>query len=187
MEQNPAARRLLAERRSVPAKTMTGPGPDADQLDAILTIAARVPDHRMVEPFRFVVLEGEGKGAFANVLRGAPSAPEDKRGKAADLYERAPLAVVVVSSPDAQHKTPVWEQELTAGAACQNMLTAAHAEGFGAQWLTGWPAYDDTAGRALGLGPHERVAGVIFIGTPTVMPDERKRPDLSRIVSRYGA
>ena len=177
---------LLSRRRSVPAKTMTGPGPDAAQTRDLLRLAARVPDHRMLEPFRFVVFEGAGLAAFADTLRSAPTAPEDKRDKAADLYANAPLVVGVISSVDAEHKTPVWEQELTAGAACQNLVVAATAQGWGAQWLTGWPAYDDTVRDALAMGPHERVAGFVFVGTPTVLPEDRKRPDLDRIVTRWG-
>ena len=176
---------LLATRRSVPAKTMTGPGPDAEQTDELLRIAARVPDHRMLEPFRFVVLEGVGLDRFADLLRTAPTAPEGKRGKAADLYARAPLVVGVIASVDPEHKTPVWEQELTVGAACQNLIVAAHAQGWGAQWLTGWPAYDETVAEALSVGPNERLAGFVFIGTPGVRPDDRKRPDLDEIVTRW--
>lgn len=176
---------LLSERRSVPAKAMTGPGPTPAQTDELLRIAARVPDHRMLEPFRFVVLEGAGKDAFADVLAKAPTAPEDKREKAAKLYARAPLVVGVISSVDPEHKTPAWEQELVAGAVCQNLLVAAAAQGWGAQWLTGWPAYDETVAGAIGLGPNERVAGFIFVGTPNARPEERKRPDLSRIAERW--
>lgn len=184
---SPDTLRLLAARRSVPAKAMTGPGPSREQADEILRLAARVPDHRMLEPFRFVVLEGAGKARFAGLLRGAPTAPEGKAEKAASLYERAPLVVAVVSSVDPEHETPVWEQELTAGAACQNLLIAAHAQGWGAQWLTGWPAYDRTVAEALRLGPHERVAGFIFVGTPTARPDDRRRPDMDAIVTGFPA
>ena len=175
----------LANRRSVPAKTMTGPGPDAAQRDEILRIAARVPDHRMVEPFRFIVFEEEGKARFANELRRAPGAPERKGEGTAAMVERVPLVVAVVSSPDTDHETPVWEQELTVGAVCQNLVAAATAQGWAAQWLTGWSAYDAGIGRALGLGPNERIAGYFFVGTATVRPDERPRPDMDRIVSLF--
>lgn len=176
---------FLSHRRSVPAKTMTGPGPDADTVRTILRLGARVPDHRMMEPFRFVVLEGEGKDCFADVLANADGVSGGDRAKAATLYADTPLVICVVSRVDRTHKTPVWEQELTAGAACQNVLLAAGAAGFGAQWLTGWPAYNTSVARALDVGPNERVAGMIFIGTPTVLPEDRKRPDLGEVVTYF--
>ena len=182
---SPDTLRLLSNRRSVPAKVMTGPGPDDQQVDEILRIAARVPDHRMLAPFRFVVLAGEGKGRFAEVLRTAPTAPEGKRDKAARLYERAPVVIGVVASVTEGHKTPVWEQELTVGAACQNLIVAAEAQGWAVQWLTGWPAYDETVRDALSLSAHERMAGFFFVGSSDMVPDDRKRPALSEVVTRY--
>ena len=182
---SPDTLRLLSNRRSVPAKVMTGPGPDDAQVDEILRIAARVPDHRMLAPFRFVVLTGQGKADFAEVLRTAPTAPDGKRDKAANLYERAPVVVGVVASVTEGHKTPVWEQELTVGAACQNLIVATEAQGWAVQWLTGWPAYDKTVRGALSLLENERMAGFFFIGSSDVVPDDRKRPELSEIVTRY--
>ena len=184
---SPDTLRLLATRRSVPAKTMTGPGPDEAQTEELLRLAARVPDHRMLAPFRFVVLAGAGKDAFAEMLSTAPTAPEGKAEAAAGMYARAPLVVGVIASPTLGHKTPVWEQELTVGAACQNLIVAAEAQGWAAQWLTGWPAYDETVRGALVLGEHERIAGFIFVGSSEVRPDDRPRPDLAEIVTRWSA
>lgn len=182
---SPDTLRLLSSRRSVPAKVMSGPGPDDAQTDEILAIAARVPDHRMLAPFRFVVLAGEGKTRFAQTLRTTPTAPEGKRDKAAALYGRAPVVIGVVASLTEGHKTPVWEQELTVGAACQNLIVAAEAQGWAVQWLTGWPAYDETVRDTLSLGDNEKIAGFFFVGSSDVIPDDRKRPELSEIVTRY--
>lgn len=182
--------RLLAERRSGNAKAMTGPGPTPEQADALLRLAARVPDHRMIAPFRFVVFEGEARARFGERLRAAkaaaePGADEAALAEAAGLFLRAPLVIAVVSSPDTDHKTPVWEQELTAGAACQNLLIAAAALGYAAQWLTGWPAYDESVRSALALEPAERVAGYFYLGTSTADVPERPRPDMDAIVTRW--
>lgn len=182
---------LLATRRSAPAKAMTEPGPSPDQLDELLAIAARVPDHRAMAPFRFVVFEGEGRAAFGDVLKRAGEASEavgaKKGAKTADLFERAPTCVAVISRVDPNHKTPEWEQVLTAGAVCQNLLIAASAAGFAGQWLTGWSAYDDTVHAALGMDEAERVAGWIFLGTSPAEPTERERPALAEIATRYAS
>ncbi len=189
--QSEAFLHMLRSRRSTPADFLTEPGPAADQLADILTIAARVPDHRRVVPFRFVVFEGDDRAAFGEVLKQSfvatnPYADDAKAQFEANRFLRAPTVVAVVSSPDDTHRTPLWEQQLCVGAVCQNMLLAASAHGFAAQWLTEWYAFDDAVGRAAGLKPHERFAGFVYIGTATEEPKERGRPDMGSIVSRYG-
>jgi len=183
---------MLRTRRSTPADFLGGGrGPDAAALHDILTIAARVPDHRRVVPFRFIVFEGAARTAFGAVLRRTfLAANPDADGAKADYEEarflRAPAVIAVVSSPDKSHRTPVWEQELCAGAVCQNMLLAASAHGFAAQWITEWYAYDEAVSDALGLKADERVAGFIYIGAATEPPKERGRPDMDSIISRFG-
>lgn len=181
---------MLRLRRSTPADFMTEPGPGDETLRAILTIAARAPDHRRVTPFRFVVIKGEGGEKFGRILREAylknePDAEQGRIEYEQNRFLRAPVVVAVVSSVDPSHKTPEWEQILTAGAVCQNMLLAASAHGFAAQWLTEWYAYDENVCAALGLGADERIAGFIYLGSAQEHPKERARPDLDAIVSCY--
>jgi len=181
----------LSTRRTVPAARLVAPAPSEDELTHILTVAARVPDHGKLAPWRFIVMEGDARIRFVDRLmeiwRGnnpdaADEAAAVERGKRAG----APTVVVVVSRAGEHPKIPVWEQEQSAGAVCMNMIHAAHASGYAAQWLTGWPTYDANAATLLGLEPGERVAGFIHIGTPVEAPVERDRPDLSAIVTRWG-
>ena len=172
----PEVLRFLALRRSTSASTLTTPAPDADQLADLLRLATRVPDHGKLTPWRFIILEGAGKVAFAESLdalardRGDPLLS----AKLAKL-KIPPLAVVVVSSPKPA-AIPQWEQQLSAGAVCQTLVTAALAMGFGANWITDWYSYDPDATAILGLSETERVAGVILLGTPREPPLERERP-----------
>jgi len=181
---------MLRLRRSCPADMLGEPGPDAAVLEAILAIAARAPDHRRVTPFRFVVFEGDARARFGAVLKAAfvedqPEAEASKAEYEAARFLRAPVVVAVVSSVDRAHRTPEWEQILCAGAVCQNMLLAASAHGFAAQWLTEWYAYDTRVRAALGLGEHERIAGFVYIGAAMQDPKERARPVLSDILTRF--
>lgn len=187
---NPDFVAALHRRRSTPADFMQDPGPDAPTLKSILTIASRVPDHRRVTPFRFIVIEGEGRSRVGEVLKTTfvkreKEVNEKRIAYEAARFERAPVVVAVVSTVDEFHRTPAWEQILTAGAVCQNMLLAASAHGFAAQWITEWYAYDNDVLKALFLAKHERIAGFIYIGTAAEDPKERARPDLSAIVSRF--
>lgn len=187
---SPEARRLLALRRSLSPELMQGPGPEGAALEAILEIAARVPDHRRIVPFRFLVFEGEARDRAGRVLaeRHAalnPGAPEAEVGAERRRFLRAPLVVAVVSRIDPRHKTPAWEQQLTCGAVCFNLLCAASAYGFGACWLTEWYSYDEGVAAAFGLAPGERFAGFIYIGSARESPRERQRPALSEIVRRF--
>lgn len=170
---------------------MVGPGPTAEELERILSIAARVPDHGKLAPWRFVLYDRASRAdVVAGLRRIAEHAPDEKerryRAEKANGFADAPLIVGVISAAIADHpKIPLWEQQLSAGAVCLNLLHAAFAHGFAAQWLTGWFAYDEEAQRFLGLKPGERVAGFVHIGTPTVPPVERDRPDVPALTTRW--
>jgi len=184
---SPAA--LVATRRSGKPREMVAPGPDAVQLGRILAAAMRVPDHGKLAPWRFVVIGEDRRDAFAAMLQQAwrsEHGAEDRPDVAAiDQFARqAPTLVVVLSTPIAEAKIPLWEQELSAGAACMTMLTAAHAEGFVGGWLTGWAAYSPAVVGALGH-PGTKIAGFLFIGTPGKAPEERPRPSDDSIVSHW--
>ena len=183
----PEVLRFLALRRSTSAATLTGPAPDGEQLTDLLRLAARVPDHGKLAPWRFIILEGAGKAAFVERLDGLARDRGDPllAAKLAKL-KIPPLAVVVVSSPKPA-AIPDWEQQLSAGAVCQTLVTAALAMGFGANWITDWYSYDPEAKAILGLAEPERVAGVVLIGTPREPPLERERPPMAPLVTRWGA
>jgi nitroreductase len=183
---------LLARRRSTSAKAMGAPGPNAEQLSQILAAAARVPDHGKLFPWRFIVFEGEALAEFGLVLEQALVAKRADVGEGLRRFERnrflrAPLVVAVVSSLKTEKPIPEWEQRLSAGAVCQNMLIAAAAIGFGANWITEWYAYDEIVDKALGLGEGERIAGYVYIGTGTEELAERDRPVMDDIVSHWRA
>lgn len=186
-----AVRRFLALRRSSGKLTLTAPGPDEGALAEILKVAARVPDHRRVEPWRFITITGTAREAFGARL--AEIAPQSEVARSRDVTAeasaglplRAPVVVAVVSSPDPSHQTPVWEQELSAGAVCYNLLIAAQAAGWGAVWLTDWISYDDDVNAALGLSEGERIAGYIYIGSTDVKAPERPRPDMAVKVTAW--
>ena len=181
---------FLKVRRSVKPREMSGPGPTAAELDTILTIGARVPDHGKLAPWRFIVFEGDARAhageaiarVFAEKHPAAPAA--DIAAEKLRLME-APLVIAVVSSIRPHPKVPAWEQELSAGASCLNIVTAATALGYGANWLTGWMTYDRDVLDALGLQPHEKLAGFIHIGTATKPSEDRPRPALAEIVTRF--
>lgn len=182
---------LLRLRRSTAADLMTGPGPDAAELRVILEIAARIPDHRRVYPFRFIVFEGEGRAKAGDILARAftanePTASEERIDAERNRFLRAPVIVAVISAVDKTHRTPEWEQTMTAGAVCQNILIAASAHGYAAQWLTEWCAYDHSVLEAFGVKPGERIAGFIYIGSAKEPPLERQRPELDGLITRFG-
>lgn len=184
-EAAPDVLRFLALRRSTPAVTLAEPAPDSDQLADLLRIAARAPDHGKLAPWRFVVLEGADKAAFAARL----DALAQSRGDATLAAKLAklkipPMAVAVISSPR-PGAIPEWEQILSAGVVCANLLYAALAMGFGANWITDWYSYDAEATAVLGVGEGERVAGFMLIGTAREAPLERERPDLDPLVRRW--
>jgi nitroreductase len=183
-----AVLRHLGTRRSASAAALTEPGPDRAALESMLTIAARVPDHKKLAPWRFIVIEGEARARFGALLAQTCAANEPAASDARHEIEhgrflRAPVVVAVVSSPVYHPAAPEWEQVLSAGAVCLNLLHAASAYGFGAQWISEWYAYDEQAKRGFGLKDGERIAGFIYIGTAREKPTERDRPELSAITS----
>ena len=182
-------RDFLALRRSSGKHCLGDPGPTATQLEDLLRVAIRVPDHRRVEPWRFVVIEGTAREQLGEEIAAIATARDDltslEQAQAGGLLLRAPLVIAVVSSPDAGHKTPVWEQELSTGALCYNLLLAARAAGFGAAWLTEWIAYDSAVAERLGLAAGERIAGFIYVGTSTADAPERPRPDLPEKITHW--
>jgi nitroreductase len=181
---------LLLSRRSGSAKAMTGPGPDDMQLRTILAAAARVPDHGKLFPWRFILFEGEARARMGDLLldcvKATETAPTPERLEMERTrFLRAPVVVGVVSRVRAGIPIPEWEQELSAGAVCQTMLIAAHALGFVANWLTEWCAYHSLVKERLGLQQSERIAGFIYIGRSAITLEERVRPDLDKIVTRF--
>ena len=180
---------LLLSRRSGSAKAMTGPGPNAEELRTILTAGARVPDHKKLFPWRFIVFEGEGRRRMGNLLGDLLCAEGDVSDERIAMerhrFTRAPVVIGVVSHARENIPVPLWEQELSAGAVCQTMLIAATALGFVANWLTEWPAFNPLVAARLGLAEGERIAGCIYIGTPAVPLEERVRPDLDKIVTYF--
>jgi nitroreductase len=184
----PHALDLLLSRRSGSAKAMSEPGPSPEQLAAILKAGARAPDHGKLFPWRFIVFEGDGRERFGQMLGDILEA-EGERERQIDeerkRFLRAPVVVGVISAARELIKIPLWEQELSAGAVCQNLLIAAHASGFVANWITEWYAYHPKVKERLGLKPGERIAGFIYIGTSTVELEERPRPEMEKIVSYF--
>ena len=184
---------FLQTRRSVTAANMPPGGPDADSLQAILAAGIRVPDHGKLAPWRIVVFEGEARGAFgAKVLRPAfaanqrADAPETTLALEAARFERAGVVLAVLSTPTVPHKIPLWEQQLSAGAVCQTLLIAAQAEGYAAQWLTEWTAFDPDVRAALNCtGEHDHIAGYIYIGGKATNDSDRPRPDPEAVISRW--
>ena len=180
---------LLATRRSARPRDLVAPGPDAAQLDAILQIAARVPDHGKIHPWRFVIVAPDRRAALATLITDSyraerPQAAATEIAALEQFAQQAPTLVVVLSSPKTTSHIPLWEQELSAGAACMNLLHAAHAHGFAGGWLTGWASYSDTVRDAFGAAP-ERIAGFFFLGTASAQLEERVRPDRSMIVTNW--
>lgn len=181
----------LLTRRSVLANSLTEPGPNEGDLRRILTVAARVPDHKKLEPWRFIVFQGEARAEFGAILADVWQKREDgdvnekRLQKERERFMRAPTVIAAITCIKETHKVPEWEQILSTGAACQNMLLAATALGFSAQWITEWYSYDDAIHKAIGLTPHERIAGFIYIGMAKEPPKERKRPELDEVVSYW--
>lgn len=186
-ERNQPALDFLSTRRSLPAKTFKGPVPTRAELEEILTIALRVPDHGKLEPWRLIVLDRAAMGRLADLAEARAmelGGDAEKVAKGRSQYDLGHLAVAVVSSPKAEAKIPRLEQILSAGALCMNILHAATAAGWAACWLTGWPAHDpEFRRRAFGCTDDETIAGLVHIATPTAVPPDRPRPDLSRIVA----
>lgn len=176
------AAELLRSRRSCPSRLLGPPGPDADQLQAMLAEAVRVPDHGKLVPWRFVMVRGDARQRLGDLLAARrlelePDATEAVVEKDRGRFGQAPVVVVVVGRLDAGHRIPVQEQLLSGGCVCFSLLLAAHARGFCAQWLTGWAAYDREVASRLGLAENEQVLGFIHIGSPSSEVPDRPRPD----------
>ena len=186
LKPNPDALAFLSQRRSRPAKLFAGPVPDRQALRAILTTALRVPDHGKLEPWRLVVLDRPAMIRLADLaeavaVEGGGDATKIAKGRG--QFDLGQLAVVVISSPTGEAK-PVVEQVASAAALCMNLLNAAEVAGWGANWLTGWPAHDPAfIARAFGCAAGETVAGIVHIGTPAADGPDRPRPDLDRLTT----
>jgi nitroreductase len=181
---------LLLKRRSVSANSLGEPGPTPEELELILRSASRVPDHKKLVPWRFLLFQGEARAAFGKILAGICRAEENEAGafrleNEEKRFLRAPVVIAVISRVVKNPAAPEWEQILSAGAACQNLILAATALGYGAQWITEWCAYSKGVRAALRLAENERVAGFVYIGTAKEKPEERERPDLADIVARW--
>ena len=184
------ALQLLKTRRSVKPMELTNPAPTDTEIGTLLSIASRVPDHGKLTPWRFIVFDGDARLAAGSVIADAfrasradatPDQIEFERNRLA----RAPLAIAVVSRAAPHAKIPEWEQELSAGASAMSLVLAAHAMGYAASWLTEWYSYDHAVLDGLGLAANERIAGFVHIGTAVKSPEDRDRPKLESIVTRY--
>ncbi|WND01418.1 nitroreductase [Temperatibacter marinus] len=184
---NPETIELLLNRRSVKTKDMTGPGPSIDELEIILTAAARVPDHGKLAPWRYIALLEDDRKKLGDIIAHALEVEKDVsdsvREKMRDYGMQAPICIVAIHSLSDKRPIPAWEQELSTGASIMNLLVATHALGYVGQWLTGWAAFSPTVASGLGLNEQEKVAGFIFLGSQDRQPTERPRPLLDEIVS----
>ena len=190
-EANPEALDFLLNRRSRPAKTLTGPAPSRDALMPILTAAARTPDHGKLEPWRFIVLERAALLRLAKVVASRGTAlglePEQIQ-KGCQQFENGQVCVAVIEVQKPSEKIPELEMTYSAGAVCLALLNAGLASGWGANWLSGWPSHDrGFMTEGLGLAEHERIAGLIYFGTETATPPERPRPNLEEITTWVSA
>jgi nitroreductase len=181
---------LLKTRRSVKPMDLLGPPPSAHEIETMLPIAARVPDHGKLAPWRFVVFEGEARERAGDIIAGVfkaanPQASAEQIAFERNRLARAPLVVAVVSRAAPHVKIPEWEQQLSAGAVCMALVIAANALGFATSWITEWYAYDRNVLERLGLAPHERIAGFVHIGRPRLKPEDRDRPRLADLVTRW--
>ena len=181
---------LQSRRRSVSPQALASPGPTPEQLDQLLTIAARVPDHGKLAPWRFIIFEGEGRTRAGDIIAevyGAanPDVHAKKIGLGRKRLAWAPVVVAVVSRAAPHEKIPEWEQVMSAGAVCMNLVLAANAMGFATSWLTEWFAYDRAVLSRLGLADHEKIAGFVHIGVPTTTVEDRVRPVMDEIVTRF--
>ncbi len=180
----PDVMEFLLTRRSRPARLLGLPAPERAEIEPMLTAAARVPDHGKLEPWRFIVLRDVGLGRFAQAIRARAAESGDDPEKGALAFEQAPVAIAVIGSPKESEKAPPVEQALSAGAVALSLLNAALASGWGANWLTGWPAYDRTLlEETLGLTPEEWVAGFIHIGSAVGEVPDRPRPDVAALTT----
>ncbi|MGG2475385.1 nitroreductase family protein [Rhizobium sp. BR5] len=181
----------LKVRRSTPALQLTEPGPSKAEIEDILRLAVRVPDHGKLAPWRFVVYRGEervrlGETALRIALEKNPELDLQQQDAERTRFTRAPVVIAVISTAKPHFKIPEWEQVMSAGAVCLNVIFAANANGFAANWLTEWLAFDPAFLLELGVAADEKVAGYIHIGSTTFPPVERPRPELADVVTWVG-
>ncbi len=181
---------FLAQRRSTPIKCLSSPGPSLQDVKALLKIASRVPDHRKLEPWRFIIIEGDARVQLGEELARikqdeCPDISDADLTMEKERFLRTPICVAVISSPDVNHKTPVWEQELSAGALCMNLLLAANAANWAGAWLTEWCAFSEAFNKVLNMSADEKIAGYIYLGTAIQQPPERPRPDLESKITYW--
>jgi nitroreductase len=182
---------LLKTRRSLKPIELAGTAPSQSEIDTLLTVASRVPDHGKLTPWRFIVFEGDARLAAGKAIATAfcaryPDAKPDQIAFEQGRLARAPLVIAVVSRAAPHVKIPEWEQVLSAGAATMSLVLAAHALGYGANWITEWYAYDRGFLDAIGLSESERIAGFVHIGRPSHPPEDRPRPALDQIATHFG-
>src|SRR5215813_13584468 len=190
MQEMPDALELLRTRRSLKPVELVAPGPTAAEIETLLTVASRVPDHGKLTPWRFIVFEGEARlkagAAIEAVFRAKyPEAKPEQIEYEQKRLARAPLVIAVVSRAGPHVKIPELEQVLSAGAAAMSLVLAAHALGYGANWITEWYAYDRGVLDALGLKDNEKIAGFVHIGSPAHPAEDRPRPQLAEIATRF--
>jgi nitroreductase len=181
---------LLLTRRSAPPQTLSAPGPTPAEVETLLGIASRVPDHGKLAPWRFILFEGSARDRAGEIAARLfalddPKADEGRLAVERGRFSRAPLVIAVVSRAAPHVKIPEWEQILSAGAACLNLTIAANALGYRSCWVTEWCAYDRRFCEAIGLAAHEKIAGFVHIGRPSAIIEDRARPSLADIVTRF--
>ncbi len=181
---------FLNTRRSFPAAALKEPGPSREEISQIVRLAMRVPDHRRLSPWRIMVFDGPARARAGEVFAARyrelnPQASTQELDRERRRFCCAPLVIAVISSPDCDHKTPVWEQELSVGALCFNLLLVANAAGWAGSWLTGWMAFDRQIAREFGLQDHERFAGFFHLGTAKDTVKERPRPAVEALLSYW--
>ncbi|WP_063289523.1 MULTISPECIES: nitroreductase [unclassified Pseudovibrio] len=186
----PELKSFLKTRRSHLAATLVHPGPNQAQISELLEMACRVPDHGKISPWRFIIYDNSQAAPIGLKLaeiaeKRQGSLGENTKAMELERFKRAPLVIGVLSSPNREHKVPVWEQELAVGAVCVSLLNACFSMGFAGQWLSEWYAFDDEAAAYLGARNGERFAGFIHIGSPSIVPSERPRPDVARLTEYF--
>lgn len=190
---NTAFFEFLAARRSVKPDRLAAPAPTAEELNKILTVGTRVPDHKKLSPWRFIVFEGDARASAGEIFAKACEKEEREPPSHVRLdmerarFMRSPMVIAVISSVKPRPGAPEWEQVLSVGALCFNLCLAANSLGFGTSWLSEWIAYSPTVREAFGLTEHEKIAGFIYVGTPMEKPEERERPKLEAIVKHWPA
>lgn len=188
---NTAFFEFLAARRSVKPDRLAAPGPTPEELNKILTVGTRVPDHKKLSPWRFIVFEGDARAAAGEIFAAACEKEEREPPSHVRLdmerarFLRSPMVIAVISSIKPRPGAPEWEQVLSAGALCFNLCLAANALGFGTSWISEWIAYSPIVREAFGLKDNEKIAGFIYVGTPMEPPDERERPKVEALVAHW--